>query len=46
MSEWGCKMHPMETEYTVDYVKSLATEVSDDKNMAASISKVHIELME
>ena len=28
----------METDYTVDYVKSLATEVSDEKNMAASVS--------
>ena len=38
MSEWGAKCIPMETEFTVDYVKSLATEVSDEKNMAANIS--------
>ena len=28
----------METDYTVDHVKSLATEISDEKNMAASVS--------
>lgn len=38
MSEWGAKCIPMETEHTIDYVKSLATEVSDEKNMAASVS--------
>jgi len=38
MSDWGQKCIPMETDYTVEDVKSLAVEVSDEKNMAASIS--------
>jgi len=38
MSEWGQKCIPMETDYTVEDVKSLAVKVSDEKNMAASIS--------
>jgi len=38
MSEWAEKCIPMETDYTVDHVKSLATEISDEKNMAASVS--------
>ena len=38
LSEWGEKCIPMETEYSVDHVKSLATSVSDEKNMASSIS--------
>ena len=38
MSEWGEKCISMETDYTVDYVKSLADNVSDEKNMASSIS--------
>lgn len=38
MSEWGMKCIPMETDYTVEQVKSLATTVSDEKNMAASVS--------
>lgn len=38
MSEWAQKCIVMETEYTVDYVKSLATNTSDEKNMAASVS--------
>ena len=38
MSEWGQKCISMETEHTVDYVKSLATNTSDEKNMAASVS--------
>ena len=38
MSEWGEKCIAMETEYDSDYVKSLATSVSDEKNMASSIS--------
>ena len=38
MSEWGEKCISMETEFTSDYVKSLATTTSDDKNMAASVS--------
>jgi len=38
MSEWGEKCILMETKHTADYVKSLATQVSDEKNMAASVS--------
>ena len=38
MSEWGEKCIPMETTHTVDYVKSLATTISDEKNMASSVS--------
>jgi len=38
ISDWGQKCIPMETDYTVEDVKSLAVEVSDEKNMAASIS--------
>ena len=38
MSEWAAKCVSMETEYSLDYVKSLATNVSDEKNMASSVS--------
>ena len=38
MSEWAEKCISMETEYTIEYVKSLATNTSDEKNMASSIS--------
>jgi 4-hydroxy-3-polyprenylbenzoate decarboxylase len=38
MSKWAEKCISMETEYTSDYVKSLATTTSDDKNMASSVS--------
>jgi len=38
MSEWGQKCISMETEHSVDYVRSLATAVSSEKNMAASVS--------
>ena len=38
MSEWGEKCISMETEHTVEYVKSLADNVSDEKNMASSVS--------
>ena len=38
MSEWGEKCISMETEYTPEYVKSLANTTSDAKNMAASVS--------
>ncbi len=38
MTEWATKCLSMETDYTPDDVKSLATTYSDDKNMAASIS--------
>ena len=38
MSEWGAKCISMETEFSLDYVKSLATNTSDEKNMASSVS--------
>ena len=38
ISEWGEKCISMETEFTSDYVKSLATSTSDEKNMASRIS--------
>ena len=38
ISEWGEKCISMETEFALDYVKSLATSTSDEKNMASSIS--------
>lgn len=38
MSEWATKCIAMETEYTAEQVKSLATTVSDEKNMASSVS--------
>ena len=38
MSQWAENCVSMETEYTSDYVKSLATNTSDDKNMASSVS--------
>ncbi|KKK91166.1 hypothetical protein LCGC14_2715660, partial [marine sediment metagenome] len=38
MSEWATKCLAMETEYSPDQVKSLANTVSDEHNMAASIS--------
>jgi 4-hydroxy-3-polyprenylbenzoate decarboxylase len=38
MSEWGEKCISMETEYTPEYVKSIAHTTSDSKNMAASVS--------
>ncbi len=38
ISEWAEKCVSMETEYSVDDVKSLATTTSSDKNMAASVS--------
>jgi len=38
MSEWAIKCISMETEFQLEYVKSLATSVSDEKNMASSIS--------
>ena len=38
MSEWGGKCISMETEFSLDYVKSLATSTSDEKNMASSVS--------
>jgi len=38
MSEWGMKCVGMETSHTLEYVKSLATNVSDESNMASSVS--------
>ena len=38
LSEWGEKCISMETDYSIEYVKSLSTSVSDEKNMASSIS--------
>ena len=38
MSEWAIKCISMETEFQLDYVKSLATTTSDEKNMASSVS--------
>ena len=38
MSEWGEKCIQWKLSITVDYVKSLATTVSDEKNMASSVS--------
>ncbi len=38
MTEWATKCIGMETEFTSEHVRSLASTVSDEKNMAASIS--------
>jgi len=38
ITEWAKKCLTMETDFKSDYVKSLATTVSDETNMAASIS--------
>ena len=38
ISQWAKKCLSLETDFTIDYVKSLATTVSDETNMAASIS--------
>jgi 4-hydroxy-3-polyprenylbenzoate decarboxylase len=38
ISEWGEKCISMETDFTPEYVKSLATNTSDEKNMASSVS--------
>jgi len=38
MSEWAIKCISMETEFSLDYVKSLAANTSDEKNMASSVS--------
>ena len=38
MSEWAEKCINMETQYTSDEVKSLASKNSDEKNMASSVS--------
>lgn len=38
ITEWAKKCLVMETDYTIDDVKKLATTYSDDSNLAASIS--------
>lgn len=38
ISEWGEKCISMETDFTPEHVKSLSTNVSDEKNMASSVS--------
>ena len=38
ITEWAKKCLAMETSFTIDYVKSLATSVSDEANMASSVS--------
>jgi len=38
MSKWAEKCVSMETDYSIDYVKSLASNTSDEKNMASSVS--------
>lgn len=38
MSDWAAKCIPMETEYTADMVRAMAYKISDQRNMASSIS--------
>ncbi len=38
LTEWAQKCIAMETDYKLDQVKSLATTLSDENNMAASVS--------
>ena len=38
ITEWAKKCLAMETSFTIDFVKSLATSTSDEANMASSIS--------
>jgi len=38
LTEWAQKCIAMETDYTLDQVKSLATIISDETNMASSVS--------
>ncbi len=38
MSEWATKCLAMETDYSLEQVKSLANSVSDEHNMASSVS--------
>jgi 4-hydroxy-3-polyprenylbenzoate decarboxylase len=38
ISEWAMKCILMETDAQVEHVKSLATSISDEKNMASSVS--------
>ena len=39
ISEWGEKCITMETDFTPEHVKSLATTTSDEKDMASSDSR-------
>ena len=39
MSEWAEKCIPMETEYSIDYVKSLANTTSDEKKYGCKCFK-------
>ena len=38
ISEWGARNIKIETDYTVDYVRSLPTGVYEDDNLAAPVS--------
>lgn len=38
ITEWAKKCLSLETDYKLDYVKSLATQYSDDSNLASGIS--------
>ena len=38
ITEWAKKCLAMETSFTIDFIKSLATSTSDEANMAASVS--------
>jgi flavin prenyltransferase len=38
MSDWGARNVKIETEYTVDYVRSLPSKVHEDDNLAAPVS--------
>jgi len=38
LTEWAQKCIAMETDYKLDQIKSLATNISDETNMAASVS--------
>ena len=38
MSKWAEKCISMETDHSIDHVKSLASNISDEKNMASSVS--------
>ena len=38
MSEWAIKCLSLETDYDIKYLRSLATEFSDDSNLASGVS--------
>ncbi|HLG37038.1 MAG TPA: flavoprotein, partial [Nitrososphaera sp.] len=38
MSEWGARNVKIETEHTVDYVRSLPSKVYEDDDLAAPVS--------